>query len=383
MKILHVVASPDAATGGGLIERTLHLSRALTDLGAECAVLTLDIGLTEARRREFAHLSVSVLSCVNRRFYLPGVWPGQLASIVARADIVELTGHWTVLNAIAYGAARRRNIPYLVRPAGALGVVGRSGAMKDLYNLAIGRRIVRNADGHIAVTSGEAPAFQAYGISQDRLTIIPNGIDVPDAHAVDPRAFLARHGLDGQRVILFVGRLSLIKGPDLLLEAFADIAPEIPDYNLVFAGPDDGLLGSLRRTAAHRGISNRVRFVGYVSGVEKEEAYLACDFLALPSRGEAMSLVALEAGVRGKPVLLTNQCGFDDVESCGGGRVVEVSVPALKEGLRAMVGQPGQLVPMGRALQLHVRERYTWRAAAESFLDLCARSAGQSRTVQP
>ena len=379
MKILHVVATADAVTGGGLIERTRHLAMALTDLGAECAVLTLDIGLTEARRGDFAHLNVFVAPCLNRRFYFPRIGAARLASIVGQVDIVELTGHWTVLNAIAYGAARRLGIPHLVRPVGALGLVGRSASMKRLYNLVVGRQIVRRADGHIAVTPGEGPQFLEYGIGEDRLTVIPNGIDVPDTRGVDPRAFRARFGLEDKRLILYVGRLGLIKGPDLLLEAFADIAAANPNYDLVFAGPDDGLLGSLQRAAAERGIASRVRFVGYVGGVEKEEAYLACDFLALPSRREAMSLVALEAAVRGKPVLLTDQCGFDDVEGCGGGRVVEATVPALRQGLLEMVSQQSRWQTMGLALQAHVRRRYTWRAAAETFLDLCETTVRESR----
>ena len=325
MRILHVVTIPDARTGGGIIERTLHLSRALTALGAECTMLTLDIGLSAARRQELAHVQLEVVPCLNQRFYVPGAWPGSVTAAVGRADIVELTGHWTALNALAYAAARRAHVPYIVQPAGALGVIGRSVSLKHLYNVIVGRSLIRRASGFVAVTKGEAEAYGRYGISPDRLTVIPNGIDSPDIHDAAPNAFAERHGLVGRRIILYVGRLSLIKGPDLLLDAFADVAGEIPDYALVFAGPDDGSLPDLRRRAAERGIGNRVRFVGYLAGREKMDAYLGCDFLALPSRREAMSMVALEAGAHGKPVLLTDQCGFDAVATCGGGAVVEVS----------------------------------------------------------
>ena len=56
----------------------------------------------------------------------------------------------------------------------------------------------------------------------------------------DVDGFRRRHGLVNRRAILFMGRLSHIKGPDLLLQAFADVAAAIPEYDLVFAGPDDG-----------------------------------------------------------------------------------------------------------------------------------------------
>jgi glycosyltransferase involved in cell wall biosynthesis len=172
-------------------------------------------------------------------------------------------------------------------------------------------------------------------------------------------------------VILFMGRLSHIKGPDLLLSAFADAAAAIPEYDLVFAGPDDGLQASLEREAADRGISGRVHFLGYVRGVEKECAYAAAEFLALPSRREAMSLVALEAGARGKPVLLTDQCGFDDLEAVGGGRLAQATVASLRDGLLQMTADRGLLRTMGQALQRYVGQRYTWSRAAQSFMGLC------------
>ena len=84
-----------------------------------------------------------------------------------------------------------------------------------------------------------------------------------------------------------------------------------------------------------------------------------------------MSLVALEAGVLGKPVLLTDQCGFDDIETCGGGRVVAATVEAISEGLRDMTAKQDRLGDMGNALRAHVREHYTWSKAADAFLALC------------
>ena len=378
MKILHVVVTCDAATGGGLAERTRHLSKALVGRGAECTVLTLDIGMDAQRRREWSHCRLMLLPCLNRRFYVPLTWPGQIAAAVAAADVVDITSHWTLLNALVYRAARRSGATYLVHPAGALGIVGRSARIKRAYNVVVGREIILHAGGHIAITKGEVPQYEAYGISQDRITFIPNGVDAPDTTAVNQEAFLARHGLEGRRVILFVGRLGVIKGPDLLLEAFASVSAAMPDHALVFAGPDLGLLDSLKRAAVDRGVANRVRFVGYLDGADKESAYAACDFLALPSRREAMSLVALEAGVRGKPVLLTDQCGFDEVGSCGGGHVVGANVAEIGAGLRAMVAHQQQLPAMGQALQSLVQNRFTWPAAADTFLELCARAARQA-----
>lgn len=383
MRILHVLVTCDAATGGGLAERTRHLSKALVERGAESTVLTLDIGLDARRRREWSHSRFLALPCLNHRFFVPLARRGQIAAAVAAADVVDITSHWTLLNALVYRAAGRQRVPYVVEPAGSLGIVGRSARIKRAYNLVVGREIIRRANGHIAITSGEIPQYAAYGISPDRLTFIPNGVDAPEAAVVDTEAFRAKHGLAGRRVILFVGRLSIIKGPDLLLEAFASVSADMPDHVLVLAGPDLGLLDSLKRLAVQRGIADRVRFVGYLDGADKEAAYAASEFLALPSRREAMSLVALEAGVRGKPVLLTDQCGFDEVESCGGGLVVGADAAAIAAGLRAMNTRSGQLAAMGLSLKSLVQSRFTWAAAADTFLELCAKATRTSGRRNP
>ncbi len=195
-------------------------------------------------------------------------------------------------------------------------------------------------------------------------------IGVEDYRARDDAGFRRRHGLGDAPFVLFVGRLNRIKGSDLLLEAFGRAKDELPEYNLVFAGPDEGLLAGLRRAAAGYGVEDRVRFVGYLGGEEKSRAYHAADVLVVPSRQEAMSLVALEAGAAGTPVLLTDRCGFDEVERAGGGRVVPASVEGLREGLVEMLRGPGGLRSMGANLRRLVEGRYTWDAAAESYLDL-------------
>ena len=93
------------------------------------------------------------------------------------------------------------------------------------------------------------------------------------------------------------------------------------------------MLNELRRMVEASDVRNRVHFTGHIGGTEKSEAYRAADFLVIPSRQEAMSIVVLEAGITGTPVLITDQCGFDDVAAVAGGIVVAASVEGLQEGI--------------------------------------------------
>lgn len=370
MRVLNVNVLLDPVCGGGTAERMLQLVRAFGQAGLNCSVLTLDIGLTPERRMELAGVELHAVPCLNRRFFIPQISAGALRQMVSSADIVHIMGHWTLLNILVYQAARILGKPYVVCPAGALGIMGRSPVLKRLYNLAVGRRLIRNASGHIAITAGEIPQFMEYGVAPGKVVVIPHGITEPPPHAADCAAFLARHRLQGRRFVLFMGRLSYIKGPDLLLEAFADVADRLPEHDLVFAGPDDGMLPVLHKIAARRGVANRVHFLGYVGGEDKACAYLCCDFLAIPSRKEAMSLVVLEAGIHGRPVLLTDECGFNEVEVAGGGKVVAARREGLADGLLALAADREQLLRSGQALRRFIRERYTWERAREAHLRL-------------
>lgn len=370
MKVLNVNITLDPVTGGGTAERTFQLSRFLAQQGVECSLLTLDIGLTDRRRRELADVDLVALPCLNRRFYLPKSGLGQIERLVARADVVHLMGHWNLLNVLVQRFCRRHATPYVVCPAGELAVFGRSRRLKACFNAVVGRRVVRQASACVAITRLEAGQFADYGVPREDVRIIPNGIDPRDFDAGDPEDFRARHNLGDSPLLLFVGRLNSIKGADLLLHAFAAVKDRFPQYRLAFVGPDGGMERELRQTVAERGLGEQVRFLGYLGGADKAAAYRAADLLAIPSRQEAMSIVVLEAGVVGTPVLLTDQCGFDEVAEIGGGRVVPATAAGIEAGLVELLSQPQQLASLGRRLSRHVHEHFCWESLVGRYLDL-------------
>jgi glycosyltransferase involved in cell wall biosynthesis len=373
LRVLNVNATLDPVSGGGTTERTFQLSRSMARAGTECAVLTLDGGLAPERMEALAGARVFALPLLWGRYYVPKVSLASLEKVrvaVEGSDVVHLMNHWTFLNAVVYLLARRLGKPYVVCPAGALPIYGRSRHLKAVYNRLVGYGIIRNAAGHVAITADEIPHFEAYGIKAGRVSVIPNGIDPSDYRAKDDAGFRQRYGLGGAPFILFVGRLNHIKGPDLLLKAFARAKYELPGHLLVFAGPDEGMLSELQKDVAGSMLGDRVRFVGYLGDEEKSRAYHAADLLVVPSRQEAMSIVALEAGICGTPVLLTDRCGFDEIGSAGGGRVVSASVEGLRAGLVELLEDPAGLTRMGENLRRLAQDRYTWNSAIEEYLKL-------------
>jgi len=379
MKVLNVVMSLDQVMGGGAVERTFQMSQYLVKAGVDCTILTTDVGLSPKRLSELDGITVIALPCLIKRFIVPVFSLKKIISTVKNADIIHIMGNWLILNALVYIIARHFKIPYVVCPAGMLPIYGRSRLLKKLYNFLIGKNIIRNADGLIAITAGEIPHFKAYGVNPEKITVIPNGISQRDFQTESDLEFLNKHGLSGIPFILCVASLKQIKGPDLLLQAFCNAMEALKPYHLVFVGPDAGMLAELKDMVKRYNASGRVHFLGYLGGVDKSKIYYASKLLVIPSRQEAMSIVVLEAGITNTPVLLTDQCGFSDIAGIEGGKVVPATVEGLQNGLIEILSDPEKLKSMGKNLNAFTCRHFTWDSIIKKHLSLYNRILAKNR----
>lgn len=370
MKILNVNHTMDPVTGGGTAERTLQMSRYLVVNGIQCSVLTIDNHLPTERTSFLQSGQFIALPPLLKRFFIPKASYGEIKGIVEGFDIVHLMGHWTILNAMVYLAARSLDRPYVFCPAGALPIFGRSRILKKIYNWVIGKKIVNNAAKCIAITENEKADFLEYGIQENKIVVIPNGVDESNFTAQDDVAFRKKYALGTRPFILFVGRLNLIKGPDLLLHAFCQIKDDFPEIDLVFVGPDGGFIQSLRDVAQKYSVAHRVFFLGYLGGVDKSCAYHAATFLAIPSRHEAMSIVVLEAGICGTPALFTDQCGLNEVVEKGYGWMAPASIEGLKLGLVSALSDTARLLAMKQNISSYVSKNFSWHAVIKKYIFL-------------
>src|SRR5262249_22243235 len=148
--------------------------------------------------------------------------------------------------------------------------------------------------------------------------------------------------------LLYVGRLELRKGADLLLEVLPRLLEEFPTLEAVLVGQDDlpvdGTSLKQRFLAAHAGqpFLARIRFTGLVPDAELERAYAGCDLFVAPSRYESFGLVYLEAMRLGKPCIGTRAGGIPEVleDGVNGVLVPPGDAVALEEAIRSLLGDP-------------------------------------------
>ena len=370
MIVLLVNTSIDPVSGGGTATRTVQLARSIKkEFEVECIILTTDQGLDETSKQQYSDLKTVILPCLNDRFYIPYFSWAKLKELVEKIDVIHLMSHWSIINAIVYLLARQLDKPYTFCPAGSLHIFGRSALLKNLYNFIIGKSLIKNAFQCIAITNLEKNDFVKFEVQNEFMSIIPNGIDenefFPNLEA--SKAFKNKFGLRGVSYILFMGRLNLIKGPDILLKAYIKLSLEFPTLHLVFAGPDEGIGDQLRKEIKKASLENKIQLIGYIEGFDKVGAYTGAEFLVVPSRREAMSIVALEAGACGTPVILSTECGFDEVKEVGC-KVVQPIADELYNGMNSMLSSSQNLKALGNDLRNFILDRYTWKKSAEQYL---------------
>lgn len=367
MKVLQLINTYSPVFGCGPADRCQKMASYLASRGHTVTIFTSNYSLDP----EFVGLTPAVevvpFPSLGGRFcYTPAMAPATLSRIY-EFDVVHLMNHWTYQNILGYKAARKAGIPYVFSAMGALPIVYRSFMLKRIYNLLYGRRIINNAAALLGITKRECRQYQAHNIPPSRIHFLPNAIDETEYSVnVESGRFRKEFGIRHDRkLILFLGRLSHIKGPDILLEGFIRGRDKLTDTILAFVGPDFGMEEDLKRTVAEAGISESVFFCGPLTGQAKIEAYSDADVFVVPSRQENMSIVAVEACALGIPVVITNTCDFDDIENKGAGKVVPVDPQQIIQAvLHILMNEPVRTDMSEKAVEM-VREYYTWERLGE------------------
>jgi glycosyltransferase involved in cell wall biosynthesis len=359
MRILSVTESysPFLEFGGPPV-KVRALAQGLAKRGNEVTVLTPDWGLetrmsaAEASSAERGPFGWRRVENGVTAIYLP-TWlryrslswnPAVKRFCRARLqnfDIAHIYGLYDFLGPAVADACVKRKIPYVLEPIGMFVPIVRSLRMKRIYHALFGRRLFAEASAIVATSEQEVEELVSGGVQREKIVLRRNGVEAPVSW---PERGTFRKGLgiaDDAKIILFLGRLSEKKSPDMLLEAFASLCKEAEakSLHLVFAGPDEGeMKAQLAQMAARLGVTQQVQFTGAIFGEEKWAAYRDADVFVLPSQNENFGNTAAEAMAAGTPVVVTEQCGIAPLLADVAGLVVPHDAGALARAIRAVIG---------------------------------------------
>lgn len=241
--------------------------------------------------------------------------------------------HLHLYRATLYGriAARLANVPVVVTTEHSLldGRIEGRPATKGVQALYMATDPCNTMT--IAVSREVYSRLLDWGVSDRKLRVVPNGIEVVDHRASDRTRADIRQELgwaEGSRVIAGIGRLSTEKRWDLLLEAAAPLLDSQRRLALIGAGVEEQ---SLRDLAASLGIEEYVSFVGARADVSSLLA--AVDLVVSTSPQETFGLAVLEAVVAGRPVVYVRAPAVDEIGPLTGVIKVSGDVAAVRAGL--------------------------------------------------
>ncbi len=208
-----------------------------------------------------------------------------------------------------------------------------------------------------------------FSLPEDKLDIIPNGVNVQDFVVSESESCLAlfrnMYARSHEKIVLYLGRLVYEKGVHVLIEAIPRILSDFPNVKFVIAGRGP-MLDALRQRTWELNIANKVLFAGLISDIDRNRLYHLASCAVFPSLYEPFGIVALEAMASRTPVVVSDRGGFAEVVSHSEDGLV---VPA--ENVEALAGAVLQVLTEPRAAQERVEcayrmvsTKYTWQHIA-------------------
>jgi glycosyltransferase involved in cell wall biosynthesis len=294
-----------------------------------------------------------------------------LTRIAETATIIHMHGLWRMPNVYPASAALRARRRLVLSPRGMLGdaALEFSSYKKQLFWILAQGSAARAAICLHATSHQEYEAIRAFGLKAP-IAIIPNGIDVTAA----PKRRLT----DGNRTLLYLGRLHPKKGLERLLDAWDLIEANHPDWQLDIVGPIDSEYAEMLQTRVDSGVASRVRFVGSLYGEEKMNAYRRADLFVLPTLNENFAMTIAEALAQGTPVITTKGAPWAELASHGCGWWIDHGAEPLATAMdEAMSMSWERLAAMGEAGRAWMQRDFDWSEVALSMRSVYDWLSGQ------
>ena len=376
MKILQVTNFfKPSWESGGPARVAYEISKKLVERGHEVTVYTTDgfksrlnveknkpVWVDGIKTRYFRNLS----SYLAREIVLP--IPYYLPIVARREikdlDVIHIHEHRTVLAVVVCHYAKKYGVPYIIQGHGSVlppPPLFEKQKLKKFFDLLFGYRILDEASKLIALTKTEAEPYKKMSVDEDKIAIIPNGIDLSEYENLPKRGGFKRKYLirDNEKMVLYVGRLHKTKSISLLVKAFSGVLKKADNIRLVLVGSDGGYRSTLEELIKTLKVNDKVVFTGFVSNDEMMTALVDADVFVTPSFS-GFPLTFLEACACGTPIITTNKGDDLDWIHDKVGYVVEYDERQLRDAIIKVLSDERLRKKFGEEGKRLVKNEFNW-----------------------
>lgn len=287
--------------------------------------------------------------------------------------IVHFHGLWQRDHSRAAQECRRRGVPYIVSPHGMLEPWAwrHKWWKKWPYFQLVEKRHLASASALLATGRKEASRLRKFA-PRLRIESLPLGL-TGDARPDYKNARQQLGWSPEENVLLFLSRLHVKKGPDLLLRALAGMEWPAVTRLVIVGDGERAYVDALKRFATDRaGSLPRIDWIGAVWGEARWKYFQGADLFCLPSHSENFGLAVLEASQVGTRTLTTVDTPWSEELSEGRGFLATPQVDALREQLARFFSTPRQAPAQRESLSAWAWDRFAWSELAPRYVDFYA-----------
>lgn len=288
-------------------------------------------------------------------------------------DVYQAQGVWQYNTYALVDVARKRGKPYIITPRGMLYPQDIAKSKSWFKKMSLKIRLLddlnRAACVHVTCED-EMNHCRNLGVTSP-IAIVPNPVEIkeyPNAKKDD----VFRLG--------YLGRISRRKNVEGLIYAWSELGDKVKENAelLIIGGGDEEYMAFLKNEVARLNLSN-VRFTGFISGQEKEDALSSLSVLAMPSEFENFGNVIVEGLVRGIPCIATTGAPWKDLEDYQCGWWVEYNQTAITKAVQSALETPvDELYAMGVRGKKLMKDKYSIEAVAKQMKEVYEWLLGRS-----
>lgn len=384
MKILHVAHFfYPCLSAGGVVNASYQIAR-MQARDNSVKVISSDACKERLKFEESRYdvdidgIKVDYFKNISNRFKLATMLDTPLGAIfrikkqIRDFDVVHVHEHRQTLSIIACYFARRYGIPYVVQAHGSVLPFFQKEGLKNIFDKVFGFKILHGASKVFALTEVEKEQYLKMGVEEDRIEIVPLGINIEEySDLPEEGIFREKFNISkDDKLIIFIGRVHEIKGLDLLIDAFKELADSESDVKLAIVGPDDGYMDALNLRIAECDLSDKVIVTGPLYKSEKQEALVDCDLFVMPSKYESFTTSGLEAMACGKPLVLTKNNHIHDWVDGSVGLACDDDKMSLKDAMAEVLFDEELSKKFGMNGRRLIQEKYNWDMINEQILNI-------------
>lgn len=367
---------------GGPVQCIASLCEGLVRIGAEVVVFTtnanratsLDVPLQRPVHVDGVTVWYFPLM-LNGLYYFYSPSLAEAISVQASEfDLVVIDSLWGHALIPAANACVRLHVPYVISTHGQLfpWALAQKRLKKGLYLKLFGRRHIDRAAAIRCTDPVEAEAVERLGFRPPTFEV-PFAVRTSSYSHMHKRGHLRRQfGIpDDADVMLFLGRITKIKRPDIAVDALATVQSLGREIHLVLVGPDeDGLTPQLQAQAQSLECNDRLHFTGLLQKQAVVSALLDANLLLMPTEvQENFGMAALEAMAAGVPILVSEGVPVGRwARMAGAGQVVACTEDAFQQAALELLSRPEQLRIMGQRGQDLARQHFDVAVVARQML---------------